>query len=74
MPTQYNSSDTKQDALQLAKNCGCDLMNLPIEDLRISTTQLLDSSVNQPQAYYQQNISLRGLLQWPLPMKNNHYY
>lgn len=34
MPTQYNSKETKCDAIEMARRCGCKLTHLPIEKYR----------------------------------------
>jgi len=34
LPTQFNSSETKQDAIDMAHRCGCELIQLPIEAIR----------------------------------------
>jgi NAD+ synthetase len=42
MPTQFNSNETKQDAMDMAHRCGCDVIQLPIEALR----SMLESDIS----------------------------
>ena len=74
LPTIYNSSSSKKDALELAKNLGVSFDTISIENLRKNILSTLDPLFkNLPKDVTEENIQsrLRGLLLMAISNKSN---